>query len=126
MKVFDPACGSGAFLVQCYRRLIEGEIAAQGEIPPPERLRDLLTANIYGMDQDADACAVAELSLILTLLDYVNPPDLRDNKGFKLPNVRDRNIFRANFFDEKMPWDDAEGALAISVGRRESALDGGR
>ena len=23
MKVLDPACGSGAFLVQCYRRLIE-------------------------------------------------------------------------------------------------------
>jgi len=26
MKVCDPACGSGAFLVQCYRRLIEREI----------------------------------------------------------------------------------------------------
>ena len=25
-RVFDPACGSGAFLVQCYRRLIEKEL----------------------------------------------------------------------------------------------------
>ena len=65
MKVFDPACGSGAFLVQCYRRLIEREIVDQRAIPPPERLRDLLTANIDGMDQDADAGAVAELSLVL-------------------------------------------------------------
>ena len=26
MKVLDPACGSGAFLVQCYRLLIEREV----------------------------------------------------------------------------------------------------
>ncbi|MGO8901292.1 MAG: class I SAM-dependent DNA methyltransferase [Isosphaeraceae bacterium] len=111
MKVFDPACGSGAFLVQCYRRLIEREIGTQGAIPTPERLRDLLTANIYGMDQDADACAVAELSLILTLLDYVNPPDLHEDENFKLPQMRKSNIFHANFFDEQPPWDDSKDPL---------------
>ena len=108
MKVLDPACGSGAFLVQCYRRLIEREIGTRGAIPIPERLRELLTASIYGMDQDPDACAVAELSLILTLLDYVNPPDLHKNEDFKLPSLRKSNIFYANFFDAKPPWDSKE------------------
>jgi len=113
MKVFDPACGSGAFLVQCYRRLIEREISVKGGIPQPERLRDLLTVNIFGMDQDVDACAVAELSLILTLLDYVNPPDLQDqaNANFKLPSIRNTNIFNKNFFDPQMPWDGSPNKL---------------
>lgn len=36
MRVLDPACGSGAFLVQCYRRLIEREYPPDG--PRPVRL----------------------------------------------------------------------------------------
>lgn len=105
MKVFDPACGSGAFLVQCYRKLIEREIGDRGSIPQPERLSELLTANIYGIDQDEDACAVAELSLVLTLLDYVDPPDLQHKDHFKLPCLRNRNVFNTNFFDETAHWE---------------------
>ena len=70
MRVIDPACGSGAFLVQCYRRLIEREFPP-GTTPQPAALRELLVKHIYGVDVEEDACNVAELSLILTLLDYV-------------------------------------------------------
>jgi len=77
MRVLDPACGSGAFLVQCYRRVIEQDEEFQpGEPMRPARLRTLLERHIFGVDRDADACRVAELSLSLTLLDYVDPPDL--------------------------------------------------
>jgi hypothetical protein len=41
MRVIDPACGSGAFLVQCYRRLIEREFPP-GARPKPAELRELL------------------------------------------------------------------------------------
>ena len=41
MRVIDPACGSGAFLVQCYRRLIEREFPP-GTTPHPAELRELL------------------------------------------------------------------------------------
>lgn len=83
MRVLDPSCGSGAFLVQCYRRLIEQQrCQARGDLPP-EILRDLLTKHIYGVDRDPDACRVAELSLILTMLDYIEPPDL-EGIQFKL------------------------------------------
>lgn len=101
VKVLDPACGSGAFLVQSYRRLIEKTYPQHkhGTIHPIP-LRELLVANIFGLDRDDDACAVTELSLLLTLLDYVNPPDLEDDKRIKLPTLRDRNIFCADFFDE--------------------------
>lgn len=100
VRVFDPACGSGAFLVQCYRRLIE-KIYPHHKHPTvhPIDLRKLLVDNIFGLDRDEDACAVSELSLLLTLLDYVDPPDLEDDKRVKLPTLRNKNIFNADFFD---------------------------
>ena len=104
MRVIDPACGSGAFLVQCYRRLIEKEFPP-GTTPRPAELRELLVKHMYGVDIEEDACNVAELSLILTLLDYIEPRDLEDRRrGFKLPTLRDRNIFCGNFFDEAQSW----------------------
>jgi type I restriction-modification system DNA methylase subunit len=92
MKVLDPACGSGAFLVQSYRRLIEKQRRIEGRDLKKSELRELLTKHIFGIDRDDDACRIAELSLILTLLDYVEPPDLEDT-NFKLPNLRGQNIF---------------------------------
>ena len=104
-RVFDPACGSGAFLVQCYRRMIETEFPASAVAQPrPTELRELLTRHVFGVDVDSDACSVTELSLILTLLDYVDPPDLENLPQFKLPELRGQNIFCANFFDEGGPW----------------------
>lgn len=99
MKILDPACGSGAFLVQCYRRLIEKTQQPAKERPSPAELRRLLEGHIFGVDNDPDACSVTELSLILTLLDYVDRPDL-EVKGKKrpLPALRDKNIFHSNFF----------------------------
>jgi hypothetical protein len=105
--VFDGACGSAAFLVQCYRRLIERELAKNpSRRIRPTRLREILTKHIFGLEVDEDACNVAELSLTLTLLDYVDPPDLTKSNGFKLPVLRDENIFHCEngFFDEDSKW----------------------
>jgi len=104
MRVFDPSCGSGAFLVQCYRRLIEKEFPRAKRRPSPMELRRLLKQHIFGVDSDPDACGVTELSLILTLLDYVTPPDLEDRSGFKLPVLRDHNIFCDDFFRKHSSW----------------------
>lgn len=103
MKVLDPSCGSGVFLVQCYRRLIEKKMRSEKRRLKTSELRTLLTDHIFGIDRDDDACRVAELSLILTLLDYVNPPDL-ENTPFKLPSLRGANIFREDFFDANGDW----------------------
>ena len=103
MRVFDPTCGSGAFLVQSFRRLIEREFP-DGSNPKPGQLRDLLQESIFGIDSDEDACSVTELSLILTLLDYVNPPDLEgSHHKFKLPSLRGENIVCDDFFTAPAP-----------------------
>ena len=104
MRVLDPACGSGVFLVQCYRKLIEQRVrTAGGARPRPEELSRLLTDHLFGIDTDPDACQVAELSLILTLLDYVRPPDLSDT-DFRLPSLRSRNIFEGDTFNPEPTW----------------------
>ncbi|MEO8616427.1 MAG: N-6 DNA methylase [Luteolibacter sp.] len=103
MRVFDPTCGSGAFLVQCFRRLIEREFP-NGSKPKPGQLRELLQESIFGIDLDPDACSVAELSLVLTLLDYVDPPDLEPPfHNFKLPSLRGENIVYGDFFTSAGP-----------------------
>jgi len=102
-RTLDASCGSGAFLVHCYRMLVEQRVRNDnGERPWPTELRDLLVRHIFGIDSDRDACQVAELSLILTLLDYVDPPDL-SKTNFKLPELRDRNIFHGDAFDDDAP-----------------------
>src|SRR5262249_37552059 len=98
-RVFDASCGSGAFLVQCYRRMIEARIRRDGENrPKPSELGAILVRNVFGMDRDEDACRVAELSLILTMFDYIEPPDLSTNPDFKIPNLHNANIFHGDYF----------------------------
>ncbi len=101
--VFDPSCGSGAFLVQCYRRLIEKEMSRARRRLRPTELRSLLTRHILGVDRDPDACSITELSLVLTLLDYVEPPDL-ENTTFQLPALRGTSVFHGDFFEDGAPW----------------------
>lgn len=111
MRVLDPSCGSGAFLVHCYRRLIEKR-RSQGNSLTPHSLKQLLTQHIFGVELHEDACQVTALSLILTLLDNVKPPDLERKKdvNFKLPELLGSNIFHADFFDADSDWTRSNGS----------------
>jgi methylase of polypeptide subunit release factors len=103
MRVLDLSCGSGAFLVQCYRKFIERRLQETERHLRPDELGRILTNHIFGVDIDPDACQIAELSLALTLLEYVDPPDLTRTR-FQLPALRERNIFCANAFEDDSPW----------------------
>ena len=98
MRVFDPSCGSGVFLVLAYRRLIEKELQ-KGNTPSPENLRDILMESIFGVEREQDACFVTEFSLILTLLHYVKPSELHKNLEFQFPTLHNERIFEGDFFD---------------------------
>jgi restriction-modification enzyme MmeI-like protein len=106
MRVLDPACGSGVFLVLAFRRLIESRYRQLGRGLTPPELKQLLTQSIFGIEREAAACAVAEFSLLLTLLHYCDPPDLLGRKDFQFPSLRGRNILEENFFDvDPLPED---------------------
>lgn len=129
MKVLDPSSGSGSFLVQAYRLLIEKTFPITKTKPRPKELRVLLEESIFGCDVDGDACQVTQLSLLLTLLDYVEPPDLTGPMhSFKLPTLCETNdqqklnaghtpnILKHNFFGIESKLADAvvgkQGATA--------------
>ncbi len=101
MKILDPCCGSGIFLVLAYRRLIELELAqSPNNRLKPTELRKILCESLYGIERNKEACYVAEFSLILTLLNYIDPPDLHRNKQFKFPSLHNTQIFECDFFDD--------------------------
>jgi hypothetical protein len=119
MTVCDPACGSGIFLVLAYRRLIELEIAAtnnrSGSLDPP-RLKKILLQSIFGVERQRDACNVATFSLLLTLLNYVEPPALHANENFKFPVLLGTGIFCDDFFNPKLRLPVPQSGFDVVIG----------
>lgn len=76
-KVCDPACGSGIFLVEAYRRIVRHEAAHRGRPLSTTRLRELLLSRIAGCDVDESAIRLAAFSLYVSFLNYQSPQDIR-------------------------------------------------
>lgn len=100
-KVLDPACGSGIFLVETLRMIIEKYIKTHkikdtNTSEFKNRIKQLVIDNIYGIDKDESAIQVAIFSVYLTLLDYQNPADI---ESFKFPNLLDTNFICADTFN---------------------------
>ena len=103
MKILDPACGSGVFLVLAYQRLIERRLhEKQAQKLEPQELKQILEESIYGVELIEDACHVAQFSLILMLLSYIEPPELHANPQFRFPDLYNRNIFQGDFFNSQL------------------------
>lgn len=98
-KILDPSCGSGVFLVLCYRRLINLSMHQKGRNLSPGELKAILEESIYGVERNREACYVTEFSLILMLLNFIDPPDLHKNQDFKFPELHNKRIFESDFFD---------------------------
>ncbi|HKR06388.1 MAG TPA: N-6 DNA methylase [Bacteroidia bacterium] len=100
-KVLDPACGSGIFLVESLRKIIEKYIR-ESECDVKSQsfktaIKNLAKDNIFGIDKDLSAVQVAVFSIYLTLLDYLDPPGI---ETFKFPVLLNSNFFEADFFDQ--------------------------
>ncbi|MBI2303598.1 MAG: N-6 DNA methylase [Chloroflexi bacterium] len=71
MKILDPACGSGSFLIRAYDELLAYHARVQGRTPSElgwaERI-SILTRNIFGVDLDDQAVQIARLNLLLRAL----------------------------------------------------------
>lgn len=69
VKVVDPACGSGAFLVKVFDYLLEenrrvGELIG-GLFSQDQVYKDILRNNIYGVDLNEESVRITQLSLWL-------------------------------------------------------------
>jgi len=112
LKVLDPACGSGTFLVRTYTHILNYLLEYYKKNPnkykkeiyqtkkgnwflTTEVRKKILLNNIYGVDIDAQAVEVTKLSLLLKVLENETKESVNQQlKLFKeraLPNL-DKNI----------------------------------
>lgn len=79
--ILDPACGSGIFLVEAYKRLVlhwrSQNLWAR---PSAAQLRVLLD-RVHGVDLEEAAVELAEFSLCLALCDSLELEEIRDTVG---------------------------------------------
>ncbi len=118
LRVLDPACGSGIFLVKAFQRLVHRWRNANPDGEPSARtLKRLLERNIVGVDINPDAVRVASFSLYLAMCDEIDPKHYWTQ--VKFPVLRDRSLVSADFFRDHLPpfrtADDA-GTFDLVVG----------
>src|SRR3989344_5001599 len=106
IKVLDPACGSGSFLVKALETINDKyrEFGNPGDVFTKLHI---LTENLYGVDLDSQAVEIARLNLILSALDQRMSLPLLDKNiknGNSLISGTDKErekYFGKNFRDKK-------------------------
>lgn len=118
LRVIDPACGSGIFLVKTFQRLVHRwRLAHRNEPITASVLTGLLKNNLVGVDSDPHATRVASFSLYLALCDELDPRSYWTQ--VRLPVLRERTIIHSDFFTEGNALFDtanAAGAYDLVVG----------
>ena len=121
MKILDPTCGSGIFLVESFKRLVDRwKYANQKEDIDFDTLKKLLLDSVYGIEINPDAIKVTAFSLYLAMLDFLNPRTLWQNKKFPYliydPEMDDtrrgKNLFRMSSL-ESGPFDKLKFDLVV-------------
>ena len=108
LRILDPACGSGSFLIAAYDRLIE----SQNRIAQTSLYDsfEILQGSLFGVDIDEQAVEVAQLNLLLkALVEKTLLPTLQKNlkHGNSLifgEAIELQDIFGADIYDNK-PFD---------------------
>ncbi|MBU1131134.1 N-6 DNA methylase [Patescibacteria group bacterium] len=67
IKILDPACGSGSFLISAYDKMLEAKTKLDKQTGLFDRF-EILKNNIYGVDLDEQAIEIAQLNLLLRVL----------------------------------------------------------
>ena len=120
VKVVDPACGSGAFLVYVFDYLLAenqrvGDILGGTLFSSDDYVRDILRNNIYGVDLNEESVEITKLSLWLktaqkgkklTALDanircgnsLIDDPEIAGKKAFNW-QTEFKDIFAQGGFD---------------------------
>ena len=113
IKVLDPACGSGSFLIKALDVIFQ-KYREFGNLSDEEIIKtQILMQNIYGVDLDPQAVEIARLNLLInSLSEKMQLPSLSKNikNGNSLISGTDEDLkkyFGPNFRDKKpFNWQD--------------------
>jgi hypothetical protein len=128
LRLLDPACGTGAFLVHAMHEISRLLAASRDGRPEHERRRAVLAQSLFGVDVNPTAVWLCELRLWLAVT--VDGPERDPLRVAPLPNL-DRHIRCADAlsgpaFDIAAASDGGVAALrgryARATGRRKQAL----
>ncbi|SHJ18416.1 N-6 DNA Methylase [Malonomonas rubra DSM 5091] len=83
MRILDPSCGAGIFLVLAFRKLVAARWKRDGKRPNTKVIQSILYEQICGFDVSESALRLAALSLYITAIELngtTRPP-----KSLKFP-----------------------------------------
>ncbi|HOE39923.1 MAG TPA: Eco57I restriction-modification methylase domain-containing protein [Bacteroidales bacterium] len=103
-KTIDVSCGSGIFLVNCFKRLVEiykiNEYYKTNSFPQNldiTTLQKILGDNIFGVDINKNAVELTKFSLQLALCQMLSPKQIWTELTFQ--DLGEKNIIQRDFFD---------------------------
>jgi hypothetical protein len=107
--ILDPACGSGVFLVEAYKRLVLHWRLHNGWARPGiDDLRPLLQ-RVHGVDLEEGAIELAAFSLCLSLCDALQPEEIRASVKL-FPPLANETLHWSCFFEAK-----EQGLITVPV-----------
>jgi hypothetical protein len=108
--ILDPACGSGVFLVEAYKRLVLHWRSQNGWKRPGVNVLKSLLKKVHGVDLEEGAVELAAFSLCLALCDSLEPETIR--ASIKLfPLLAGKTLHHRCFFEAK-----EEGLIKEPIG----------
>jgi type I restriction-modification system DNA methylase subunit len=130
-RVLDPACGSGIFLVEAFRRIVRYKQHEKNAPLSFNELKEILQKQIAGIEVNKEAARIAVFSLYLSMLHYLEPPSINEQikQGNKLPNliasnnpskhhyhcIWDDNAFNVKDIESNTLWKDRFGNQCADV-----------
>ena len=110
--ILDPACGSGVFLVEAYRRLVLHWRSRNSWAKPSIGDLRILLDHVCGFDVEEAAVELAGFSLCLALCDSLEPADIRASVSL-FPRLADVTLHHTCFFaaKERIPTEKSIGVI---------------
>jgi hypothetical protein len=96
--ILDPACGSGVFLVEAYKRLVLHWRSQNDWKRPKESVLKKLLTRVHGIDLEEGAVELAAFSLCLALCDALKPEEIRASVKL-FPELKEKSIHSGCFFE---------------------------
>jgi hypothetical protein len=99
IKLLDPACGSGIFLVSAYKRLVQRwRVKNNLANPTADELKEILASNIFGVDVNPKSVNLSVFSLQLALCSMLTPRQIWTE--FQFDDLqKNKNIVQKDFFE---------------------------
>jgi len=112
-RVIDPTCGSGAFLVEAFRRLVWKR--ARGKPASRAVVREVLYKQLYGIDINRSALGIAAFSLYLAALELDEEP-VKNIADLKFDRLIGETLFEADTVHDELPSQLTQGPFDAVVG----------